>query len=303
MKILLLALAVTTLVYAQNEINKFQYDEDPMLYFPHNEGDVWEYYDVDEFIVDTIRATLQRDSIDTTGNVYVSIKYFSLRLGIPTYTDYYKIDTSFQAWRGYDFLIYKFDAHLGDQWVAYTYGGNGNQNYDIMRVKAEEEGSIFGIPTNFKRYLNFYAQDSTDTIGILTNSAYTLARGFGMVSYSSGHTKYYLRGCIINGIKYGTVTSLKDLSENNPNEFKLHQNYPNPFNPATKIEYEVGEYSNVNLKVYDLLGSEVAVLVNEEKHPGKYSETFNGNNLVSGVYFYKLTIGGNTQIRKMILLR
>jgi hypothetical protein len=302
MKTLIIILTLTVTLFCQNEINKKNIDEDPMLYFPHNDGDVWEYYDVDEFIVDTIRATSHIDSIDFAGNIYVSIKHISLRLGIYMHTDYYKIDTLNNVWGGYNVLSYKLYANLGDQWVAYTYGDSGEYGYEIIRVVEEEEGSIFGIQTNFKTYLNFYSTDSTDTIG-MSRSATTLAKGFGKVFSNNGFITHYIRGSIINGTKYGTVTSVKDLSENTPKEFNLYQNYPNPFNPATTIEYEVGEYSNVNLKVYDLLGSEVAVLVNEEKHPGKYSETFNGNNLVSGVYFYKLTIGGNTQIRKMILLR
>jgi hypothetical protein len=312
MKILLLALAFTTLVYAQNEINKFQYDEDPMLYFPHNEGDVWEYYDVDEFIIDTVRATLQRDSIDTTGNVYVSINYFAIRLGIPIYTDYYKIDTLYNVWRGligYNFLLYRLDATLGDQWVALAYGDSGYQSFDIMRVKVEEEGSIFGVPTNFKTYLNFYAEDSTDTIGILTNSAYTLARGFGMVFYSTGFTTYHLRGCIINGIKYGTVTSLKDFSENNPNEFKLQQNYPNPFNPNTTISFNVPTRENISLIVYDIMGKEVIKLIENKSHsPGEYREIWNGKNsyneyVSSGIYFYRLLSGEKVITRSMILMK
>ena len=94
------------------------------------------------------------------------------------------------------------------------------------------------------------------------------------------------------------------LPEPNPAlEFSLSQNYPNPFNPSTKIEYELQEYSLVTLKVYDLLGNEISILVNEEKHPGKYAANFTINNLASGPYFYKLTIGGSSQTRKMILLR
>jgi hypothetical protein len=104
-----------------------------------------------------------------------------------------------------------------------------------------------------------------------------------------------------------------------PAEYELEQNYPNPFNPTTRIRYTVGRVvvpsgalpsgvegpasSNVRLAVYDLLGREVAVLVNEKKMPGTYTVQFNGAGLSSGVYFYRLSAGEFVQCRKMIVLK
>ncbi len=88
-----------------------------------------------------------------------------------------------------------------------------------------------------------------------------------------------------------------------PQEFFLWQNYPNPFNPRTGIRYQVAEVSNVKLIVYDLLGRELMVLVNERKLPGQYEVTFDGSGLASGVYYYRLTAGSFTAVRKMILLK
>ncbi|MCE1166150.1 MAG: YCF48-related protein [Bacteroidetes bacterium] len=88
-----------------------------------------------------------------------------------------------------------------------------------------------------------------------------------------------------------------------PSEFRLHQNYPNPFNPVTKIEYEVPKASMVNLTVYDALGREVAVLVNESKQAGKYAVDFNGSGLTSGVYFCRLNTSGFTDVKRMILIK
>ena len=100
------------------------------------------------------------------------------------------------------------------------------------------------------------------------------------------------------------------------NEFKLLQNYPNPFNPTTTIEYAVSaspqtsHYGRegvrqgfVSLKVYDILGREVSVLVNEEKAPGIYKVQFDASKLSSGVYFYQLKSGGAVINKKMILLK
>jgi len=88
-----------------------------------------------------------------------------------------------------------------------------------------------------------------------------------------------------------------------PNKFELSQNYPNPFNPSTRIKYQVAINSQVSLKVFDVLGNEVATLVNEEKPAGNYEVEFNASQLSSGVYFYKLTAGSFTDTKKMILLR
>ena len=85
--------------------------------------------------------------------------------------------------------------------------------------------------------------------------------------------------------------------------FSLSQNFPNPFNPSTKINWQMPARSQVTLKVYDVLGNEIASLVNEEKEAGYHSIDFNASDFPSGVYFYKLTAGNFISIRKMLLLR
>ena len=87
------------------------------------------------------------------------------------------------------------------------------------------------------------------------------------------------------------------------NEFRLEQNYPNPFNPKTIINYELGNKNFVSVKVYDVLGNEVRTLVNENKPAGSYSIEFDGSDLSSGMYFYKLTTDSFNEVRKMILLK
>ncbi len=106
-----------------------------------------------------------------------------------------------------------------------------------------------------------------------------------------------------------------DVTGINDNEqfvfrFVLNQNYPNPFNPITVINYSipnVGQFAksshNVTLKVYDVLGREIATLVNEKQSPGNYEITFDAIGFPSGIYFYKLTAGNFTKVRKMILMK
>ena len=88
-----------------------------------------------------------------------------------------------------------------------------------------------------------------------------------------------------------------------PTEYSLMQNYPNPFNPTTTISYSIPENGLVTLKVYDILGTEVAELVNEVKETGNYSVTFNASELPSGIYFYALTSGNFKATKKLILLK
>lgn len=88
-----------------------------------------------------------------------------------------------------------------------------------------------------------------------------------------------------------------------PNEFLLSQNYPNPFNPTTTIKFSIPETGLVTLKIYDILGKEVAALVNEKKSAGNYSVNFNAGHLASGIYIYRLTSGHFTSSKKLILLK
>ena len=101
------------------------------------------------------------------------------------------------------------------------------------------------------------------------------------------------------------VTTEKNI----PNNIILEQNYPNPFNPTTTIKYIIPEVhsgfsmSKVGLKVYDVLGNEIATLVNEAKKPGVYEVQFNATGLSSGVYFYKLTVNNSIKVKRMILMK
>lgn len=91
--------------------------------------------------------------------------------------------------------------------------------------------------------------------------------------------------------------------EGKPETFQLYQNFPNPFNPSTKIRFRIADYGWVTLKVFDVLGREVATLVNEEMSPGRYERTFDARGLASGVYLYQLRAGSFTDIKNLILLR
>lgn len=116
-------------------------------------------------------------------------------------------------------------------------------------------------------------------------------------------TRFFFGGYNFSYLDFVLVATDVDDENNNLFSFTLDQNYPNPFNPNTVISYSVPQRSNVKLKVFDVLGNEIATLVNESKDTGKHFVEFDGKDLSSGVYYYKIQIGNYSDIKKMILIK
>jgi len=112
----------------------------------------------------------------------------------------------------------------------------------------------------------------------------------------NGTGSYVTGGCSGPFIGIGTNSSIAE-------GYSLSQNYPNPFNPSTIINFSLPVKSFVTIKVYDVNGKEIAELINNEKQTGAHSIEFNGANLSRAVYYYKLTAGDFSQVRKMILVK
>jgi hypothetical protein len=137
-------------------------------------------------------------------------------------------------------------------------------------------------------------------------------RAGGALRYAKGAWHYWYSGTASSGSSYyqmGYASSSPLLLSTGPGmpgipgKVELHQNYPNPFNPSTTIRFQLPRASHVTLTVYDVLGREVSVLVNEGKDAGVHEVKFDGSNLASGVYFNRLQAGEFVQIRKLVLLR
>jgi hypothetical protein len=129
------------------------------------------------------------------------------------------------------------------------------------------------------------------------------------VLYLSWETPFQ-RAAYFDVVGNETSTGIAETGNGKPEAFALEQNYPNPFNPSSSIKYTVtgaraqgSGISEVKLTVYDLLGREVAVLVNERKVPGSYEVSFDGSGLASGIYFYRLTAGSFVDTKKMVLVK
>jgi len=167
-------------------------------------------------------------------------------------------------------------------------------------------------------HVNFSGLDATQTVSInrseLPNDGVST---YYLTNLFSGDVREVLQGentiplDSLNGFEaviyfFGTEPEIVDVNmEENfvISEYQLSQNYPNPFNPTTKITYQIPDAGFVTIKIYDILGREVATIVNSEKLTGKYDVSFNATNLTSGIYFYKLQAGNFTAIKKLMLLK
>ncbi len=156
----------------------------------------------------------------------------------------------------------------------------------------------FELPASAYEWLGFTTTNANGTFSFLISDPSVQAVSVTATNPLSGSTSAI--------VKYSLVTDVEDEKQI-PTEFALEQNYPNPFNPSTKIKFNIPivgtELALSVLKVYDILGNEVATLVNEEKPAGIYEVEFNASQLSSGIYFYKLSAGSFTEIKKMTLIK
>jgi hypothetical protein len=177
-------------------------------------------------------------------------------------------------------------------WILIGYGPN-------QTVMSREVGRIIGLvdgskDPNMVMYHNAPATKFHPDEGKVIEDMYKLKIGTDMSKYQNK---------IVNDL-----TSVKIEKQTQPKEFELTQNYPNPFNPTTTIYYNLVKAPsldkvNASLRVYDVLGREVAVLVNEEQPAGEYRVEFNASHLPSGVYFYRLSDGNYTATKKLVLMK
>jgi M6 family metalloprotease-like protein len=147
--------------------------------------------------------------------------------------------------------------------------------------------------------------------GSFTGGDGTLAdsRTFSFVDRSNVGERFYRLKITdtSNAVTYTHSSVLRNASGitevTSPATYRLYQNYPNPFNPKTGVRFQVVGVSDVKIVVFDLLGREVAILVNERRQPGTYEVTFDGSSMASGIYFYRLQAGSFVETRKMLLVK
>ncbi|MBW7888599.1 MAG: T9SS type A sorting domain-containing protein [Bacteroidetes bacterium] len=271
-----------------------QVDSSAESFFPHHVGNLWQY----RFPIGALAWTEKIDSVfvDTVGTIFIRFIYTNHDVNYSTHL-WYIIKDSNLVYRDLlpripqnDGPLYKLDAKLGETWQTII------DPYPIAKINAIDSISIFGHLVNYKEIFYGWA-NSSDSIWW---NKRTIAEGFGLIRAElEPMPEVYLSGAIINNVQYGFLVSVP-YQKILPEDFILHQNYPNPFNPSTTISYQLPEKNFVNLRVFDMLGREVALLVNEEKEKGSHQIRFTPTHLSSGVYLVRLTAGNFSQTTKII---
>jgi len=208
---------------------------------------------------------------------------------------------------------------------GYTSGGSGAHTNDAnmitMTTNIFEPNKVDLVLCGHNHFYQHCKVNSIDHIVIGGAGAplYTAATGsyvvkssssycYGIFDFTPTHMKltvYSSADAVLDTMSWSKSLTAVESNHVVPAKFSLSQNFPNPFNPSTIISYEIPSAGLVTLKVYDLLGHEVASLVNEEKQSGSYSVEFNSTtrNIGSGVYFYRLSSGNYSETRKMTVLK
>ena len=184
-----------------------------------------------------------------------------------------------------------------------SYPGNGEY---VVMGDLDNDGDIDAVTCGIEKNIKIWLNDGTGNFIYLGSLGYNglsvcladvdndndndVAVGFWE---GSGGNKIFINQ---------TITGIENISFI-PTKFKLFQNYPNPFNPITTIRYQIPEASFISLKVFDVIGNEIATLVNEEKAVGNFEVNFDGTQLTSGIYFYQLKSEGFLETKKMLLLK
>jgi hypothetical protein len=247
---------------------------------------------------------------------------------------FYQIDAPLSYWSAaagvveitptvHDTSIVKPASQFGNLVTQPDIGVDGNDNPYIIFQQQISEQDTAGV-----YYQHIYATGSPDG-GMTWNEPKDITPGTGFdASFGSMatlvddniHLTYFCDPLAGSGIRANhpiipvtvmylshsavdLTTGVREVPGVQPQAFRLGQNYPNPFNPATKIQYSIPASSFVTLKVFDVLGREVATLVNGEQGAGSYSADFDATNLADGPYFYRIQAGNFSETKKMMLLK
>ncbi len=215
----------------------------------------------------------------------------------------YKYDTTFCSRENHERLVDSLGAFIND--TVRTCYNFQSANFICQGIYPD---TLFGYISLRK---NFSYQDQFGGGG--SSATEYFKHNIGLIYYYSSFSTatfqsvsiYSLRGCIVNGVPIGDTSTvlINSISNLIPENFLLSQNYPNPFNPITVIKFEIPSSSNVKLSVFNSLGKEIEILVNEKLQSGSYEITFDGSNYPSGIYFYKLEGDGFIETKRMVLVK
>ncbi|MFQ5454347.1 MAG: ethylbenzene dehydrogenase-related protein, partial [Candidatus Zixiibacteriota bacterium] len=165
---------------------------------------------------------------------------------------------------------------------------------DVMQAGTWDNGVWY---VEMKRALNTGNDDDAQfTVG-------SFKFGLALID-NGGGAEHWTTGSVLHTLNIKSITGVEDRKVAEfPKSYSLSQNYPNPFNPTTNIEFELVQQGNVKLKIYNILGEEVATVVDKVMPAGRQKITFDGANLATGVYFYRLEVNGFVATKKLLLMK
>ena len=273
--------------------------------------------------LDSILFQPYQDSLFYSTEGTIGYEYFSVRnilpfllqldsLGIDTSFNFVDFFTALQNW----YSVYRFTSGVNSEYnlvdtnvtiasypITFDYAGKRLQDQTISTVLGNFDCKKFLLQWRIKAFTVVTLLTLSDTIWIAPDN--WIVQDIIPGQYIDNLTFLGVPPFSIPGLDTRLTDEIVSVAvkKSVPNSFVLEHNYPNPFNPSTSIQYAVSNRQFVSLKVYDLLGNEVATLVNEEKPAGEYEIEFNAESLPSGIYFYQLNAGNYIDTKKMVLLK
>lgn len=270
-------------------------------------------------IYKTTNAGLNWFVLTTIPNQYSICHFINSNTGFMMNEKMYRTSNAGASW-----VIVGNDQHYSRQ-PFYFINDNTGWFTDTQEIKKTTDGGLTWFeqtPNSLIRFYSFsFVNENTGWCvgGLNTGNIYKTTNGgtnwienkdipvpeLSGVYFLNENTGWAVGdgGVIIKTTTGGGTISIQQTSTAIPDKFYLSQNYPNPFNPVTNIEFSLPQKSFVKLKVFDLLGREVANLVNENLSAGSYKYDFNASALTSGIYFYKLETDNFSETRKMVLIK
>ena len=226
---------------------------------------------------------------------------------------------SYNSGDGEDFTTIKYNSSGEEQWIS-TFNGQNTFRDVSNSIALDGMDNVYVTGRTWVTQLDYdfatikyNASGQEQWVAIYNGPAdgddwaSSIATDVSGNAYVTGWSEGVGSGYDFATIKYSSTTGVKTYLDEFPSNYVLRQNYPNPFNPITKIKFQIPDFGFVNLKVYDVLGNEIATLVNEELPAGEYEIEFNTSTInhhpSSGIYFYQLKAGEFIQTKKMILLK
>jgi hypothetical protein len=261
-------------------------------FYPLQPGNQWEYWDC-EFTFQDRTVQVVSDTILSNGHSYATLLWspggglsFMRQVGSMVYTRSASDST--------EILRYDFSKTVGDTVAVHYHSGDTT----VVTVVYDRYRYLFG---RVLRQWGFWEQWIGSSLYMLVQVTDSL--GQTSESVEAGQYDICLRGADINGIRYGTISSVSNEAEQIPDAPILAQNYPNPFNPTTVVRYGLPHAARVSVTVFNVLGQQVAVVEEGMREAGYHDVKFDGSNLASGVYLYRLQTGEFVQTRKFVLMK